>query len=521
MTQFIPPLTLGGSGIVYSDDGSGARDMLAGGHRTNFMLAINEVLTLANSALNSANSAIGSANATGTSVTSIASATVGSDITIATQSGKVWVPGMSLIVAATADPYNKWITGLVKTYSSTTLVITVTDFNGAISGTTWTISAGALPRPVTLIRTAVTAAVLAVTVGDRGRFLDFTGGTSLTLNLPAAATAGAGWYCYVANSTASNAALTATIDPSSAELIDASATCVMYAGEVRLLMCTGTEWRSTVIRPYAIVSTTSITWTKPSGYSAHRVQLRGAGGGGGGGGGSGTESGAGGGGGGGAALEADFLSLDLSATESVVVGVGGTAGTGGNGFYGGIGGVGGSSSFRSLVANGGSGGGRGFAFGVAEPTNPDGGAGALLLTGLDATGSSALTGAAVAASGVAIAGKPGLYSGGGASAAMPGVTRTGAIGGNSVYGGAGGGSGGGVSAGVGSSGAAGGVSLRTTASFSGAGGAGGAGNGAGVGAAGIAGAAAGGGGGGGGAGSTIGGVGGAGGAGLAVIYGLA
>ena len=76
---------------------------------------------------------------------------------------------------------------------------------------------------------------------DLGDLIDFTT-AGVTLTLPAAATAGDKFYCYVRHSGAVTTVL--TVDGEGAETIDGAATLVMFAGEVRLLICTGSAWVS-------------------------------------------------------------------------------------------------------------------------------------------------------------------------------------------------------------------------------------------------------------------------------------
>lgn len=76
---------------------------------------------------------------------------------------------------------------------------------------------------------------------DLGDLIDFTT-AGVTLSLLAAATAGDRFYCYVRHSGAVTAVL--TVDGDGSETIDGATTLVMYAGEVRLLICGGSSWTS-------------------------------------------------------------------------------------------------------------------------------------------------------------------------------------------------------------------------------------------------------------------------------------
>lgn len=71
---------------------------------------------------------------------------------------------------------------------------------------------------------------------DKGKILDCSG--TWTLSLLAATTAGAGYTLAVKNSGSG----VITIDPSGAELVDGAATLALAAGEMTILVCSGTGW---------------------------------------------------------------------------------------------------------------------------------------------------------------------------------------------------------------------------------------------------------------------------------------
>lgn len=117
-----------------------------------------------------------------------------------------------------------------------------------------------------------------IAAADKAKFFDYTSGT-FSQTFQAAATLGAGWYCYARN--AGNGEI--TLDPNSAETIDGLATFVMYAGETRLIFCDGSNLFSTVIVPfykkYSVAGTYTFVW--PPGYNCIQSDLIGGGGGGG------------------------------------------------------------------------------------------------------------------------------------------------------------------------------------------------------------------------------------------------
>lgn len=197
---------------------------------------------------------------------------------------------------------------------------------------------------------------------DRGKILSCT--AAITITLPAAATAAAGFLFYVKAMGGS-----VILDPNGAELIDGAATVTLASGSSAFVSCTGSAWVTAFVTSDLAANTgkalkyiylTSDTWTKPAEvnflYAVVTVVA-----GGGGSGAIGTTIGAatGGSGGGGGAAILKILAASLAATETVTVGAGGTAGTAG-----GAGGTGGTSSFGAHVSATGGVGGLGTAGGT-------------------------------------------------------------------------------------------------------------------------------------------------------------
>jgi hypothetical protein len=397
-------------------------------------------------------------------------------------------------------------------------------------------------------RTSNTALGLA----DNGYYFDITSGT-FSQTFVAAATLGAGWWCYIGNSGTGNI----TLDPNGSETIDGLTSFIMYPKEVRLLMCNGTSFKSVVINTFALTLTSTTSITLPPGYSQLGFDVV-AGGGGGGAGGVGdtTTNGPTGGSGGGAGsrfISSYPFSYFGSAGDSVTatVGAAGAAATAGGlssigsivKAYGGGAGVAGNSTFPNY-SYGGGGGGQGGAgangtqTSVSAPTSNGGAPSIVAALTTPADRSAFLTNTGL---GGGAAGNSATWGGGGGGVAY----GAGGAGGSSIHSSGGGGAGGGHRDGSapGAAGGAGGTSMSFDSGGGGAGGAatvagtagatlangmasGGGGGGSsttGNGAAGGAGGFPGGGGGGGGAGFTAfaGGAGGAGGAGQVRIWGIA
>lgn len=76
-----------------------------------------------------------------------------------------------------------------------------------------------------------------VVAGDLGKIINCTSGT-FTVSLTAAATLGAGFYCYIRNYGSGNI----TIDPNGSEFIDDMFTTILRAGENVMVVCDGTSF---------------------------------------------------------------------------------------------------------------------------------------------------------------------------------------------------------------------------------------------------------------------------------------
>lgn len=217
------------------------------------------------------------------------------------------------------------------------------------------------------------ASTYAPAATDRGNIVDFTGSSNATWTMAAAATLGAGWFCYIRNSGTSNAQL---LLQSSSGTIDGFAAATGYnifTDEMRIITSDGTNFETGLVNKGYQVFLANGTFTKTPGYGTFKIEAWGGGGSG------GTQSNSGstnasGGGGGGGYNTITLLSTLISSTVPITIGAGGAAqvasGTSGNHgnpstfgnyltAYGGGGGAGSTGS-----SNGGGGGGGSTGYGI-------------------------------------------------------------------------------------------------------------------------------------------------------------
>lgn len=186
----------------------------------------------------------------------------------------------SAIVAANAAVANavKWVSGT--TYTNGYVVWSPTSYltyrrKGAGGGTTDPVSDSTNWQDITTRAKIVYAARTSNTIlaaSDHGNYIDCTT-ASFTQTFTAAATLAAGWWCILGNSSST----TLTLDPNASELIDGLTTYPMYAGEVRLIQCTGTAFNSVILKGFYQQFTSTTTFTKPPGYKAFGVRAWGGG----------------------------------------------------------------------------------------------------------------------------------------------------------------------------------------------------------------------------------------------------
>lgn len=217
----------------------------------------------------------------------------------------------------------KWISGT--TYALGDVVWSPTDYQSyrrivagagttdpSADGTNW-LNITSKSRMTRSARTSNTA----LATSDHGKLIEITTG-GFTQTFDAAATLGAGWWAILYNSSSSEVQL----DPNSTEQIDGLTNYYMYAGECRLIVCTGTAFYSVVYKPFFQRFLSDFTFTKPPGYKAFGVRAWGGGCAG-----QRTNNAAtlSVGGTGGGCSEAIVPASILDATESVVIGQGSAA----------------------------------------------------------------------------------------------------------------------------------------------------------------------------------------------------
>lgn len=126
--------------------------------------------------------------------------------------------------------------------------------------------------PATTMTISNKTGAYTVVSGDNGTIINCTSG-SFTVSLTAAATLGAGFNCWIWN-TSNTATDVITIDPNGAETIDGVATLTLRRGEGTQIVCDGTNWATgakKTMRGYA--ENISPTSTRPTATGGGGVAL--------------------------------------------------------------------------------------------------------------------------------------------------------------------------------------------------------------------------------------------------------
>lgn len=265
MTQVTIPAALGGDGLPFSDDGTSARDMQGQGYATNFFPMVAQAMGAVQMGVQAAG-AIATASTNTSSTTSLTIGTA--PIALTVETGKALVPGMWVLLAYRAGPTNS-MTGQVTSYDAATgaLVLNVTAINGAGTFADWAGSVTGAPG-LSIPRVPKTGAYT-LTAADKGALIDCSG--TWTLGFTAAATLGAGWWCYLRNVGTG----TITADPSGTELIDGVTSGAIRPGMTLLVQCDGTAFHCLRVGPHVAmeVLTSGTSWVCPLGVRVAKFRL--------------------------------------------------------------------------------------------------------------------------------------------------------------------------------------------------------------------------------------------------------
>ena len=219
---------------------------------------------------------IGFGSYTATSSSSLTVGTGAKSFTI--DVGKSFGVGQAVLIARTSSPTTTYMGGQVTSYNANTGAITVNVATSSGSGTfaDWTVTVSSVVSASNSIPRLTKTSAYTLATSDSNSIIDCSG--TWTLSVTAAATLGAGWWCYVRN--AGNGDI--TIDPSGAELIDGASTLVMKPGFIYLLQCDGVGMTTITVkrRTYERRSliTVSGTFTVPEDCFVIRAYAFGAGG---------------------------------------------------------------------------------------------------------------------------------------------------------------------------------------------------------------------------------------------------
>jgi hypothetical protein len=227
------------NGHTYSDDGTGARDMLNGGHEQWLIPLVSDVVvetadTAADAAAAAASATLANTYALALRATSSTSLSIGTGAKVFTiAAGKQFLANDLVMVTRSGGA--QWMYALVTSYASTTLTLSVQQVSGSGTFTDWVIGPCGVPGSAgsvySMVQIALAGSYTAV-AADKGKAIIGTG----TLNLSAFATLANGWFSYVKASAGD-----VTIDPSGAETINGASTYVVKSGNTALIQGNGTS----------------------------------------------------------------------------------------------------------------------------------------------------------------------------------------------------------------------------------------------------------------------------------------
>ena len=185
-----------------------------------------------------------------------------------------------------------------------------TEFDAVAAG--FDLLPASIPGYNSFSKRAIVGADTAIS-SDRAKVLTLSG--TFTLGTTAAATLGAGWWCYLQNIGTG----TITLDPNGAETVDGQASGSIYPGFVFLFQCDGAGFSLVKMGGQRIeLVTAGVTWTAPIGIRVAKATTQGGGG-------SGAQAPtAGCGGSGGGVAEKSFVTSPGTA-HTIAIGSGGAA----------------------------------------------------------------------------------------------------------------------------------------------------------------------------------------------------
>ena len=231
------------NGHTYSDDGTSARDMTNGGHRSWLLPMLGDTMSECGVAAASADAAIAAAASassvaagwSGTSSSTVSVGTGSKSITI--EPGRQFRAGTPVLLYVTATPGIR-MSGVVTAYNSSTGVMSldVQVAEGAGTHAAWTVVISGLrgaDGPIAGVAALDKSSAYTRLAGDRGAVVRCTG--SWSMSFQSAAALGAGWWAHVVNAGSG----TIVLDPAGSELIDGAASVSILPGSYAMVGCDG------------------------------------------------------------------------------------------------------------------------------------------------------------------------------------------------------------------------------------------------------------------------------------------